>query len=147
MTRSNYQTQKSTGGTNIEHLKQATDRFLLYIPSSRGMSTVATTPLIKTRIRQRPHSRTFWKDYSCVLVCCSQPINASNPHPGWPIRSRQRPPYIVRSCAFEHTSLRCASLAVLAFSTSVFATVNAQYLFNQCLPLLSLGRTAHTRDD
>ena len=39
-------------------------------------------PIIKTRVRQRPHNGAFWKGQSCLRARGSQPINASSPHSG-----------------------------------------------------------------
>ena len=61
------------------------------------------TPLIRAHMRQQPQN---------VLECACEGASAWFPtnqylesHSGWPIRSRQRFPYIVQSVALELTSL------------------------------------------
>ena len=93
----------------------------------------------------------------------SQPIIASSLHSGWPIRSRQRLPYIVRLGALEDTQLPLSAFGVALhllvrrlshptvpsslLYTYVLVTVNTQSISNQHFPLLSSWGTASFRDD
>ena len=67
------------------------------------------TPLIKSRVCQLPQNVS---DRPYVRAFCSQPINTSSPHSSWPMRSRQRSPYLVWSDSLEHISLSAFCVAL-----------------------------------
>ena len=79
----------------------------------------------------------------CVRASDSQPINASSPHSGWPIRSRQRLPrhFPCRLPASRFTrwfGVSPLSLSLALLYTYVLVTVNTESLSSQRLSFLPL---------